>query len=172
MAMANGYPTEADIDAALAAVGIEIVTLNNPGYYPEFKQNIWGLVNALSWAMALGAWCPSPTTFNVRGGSYLYKGTVKTYTPGSAVDPTNNDTTYIWLKSDNTIASAIDGSGWPQYEHVKLAEVDVDAAGVITAVRDLRGQGFLMITKDFVAPEDVVCYEGDVVTYDDEVVTY
>ncbi|KPL21784.1 MAG: hypothetical protein AMJ75_09365, partial [Phycisphaerae bacterium SM1_79] len=138
-----GYPAEADIDDFMSDRGIEIPTENNSNYYAEFKQFLWGIINALDWAGALGVYCASTTTFNVRGGKYLFKGTVKTYTPGSAVNPTDNDTTYIWLKPDNTIGSAIDGTGWPSTEHIKLAEIDVDSDGIITDVRDLRGQTFL-----------------------------
>jgi len=143
MSMDGGYPAEADIDTFLADRGLELITENNPNFIEDYKQFVWGLLNALEWAAALGVYCPSPTTFNVRGGKYLFKGEVKTYSPGSAVDPTNNDTTYIWLKPDNSIASDIDGNGWPATEHIKLAEIDVDSDGNITAVRDLRGQTFL-----------------------------
>jgi hypothetical protein len=141
--MNNGYPTIADIDDILAAAGIEIMTENNPMWYDELKQTIWGLLNAANWALSLGVYCPSSATFNVRGGKYLWKETVKTYTPSTAVDPTNNDTTYIWMDDANTIGSAIDGTGWPTTAHIKLAEIDVDSGGVITAIRDLRGETFL-----------------------------
>ena len=141
--MNNGYPTIADIEDILEAAGIEIMTERNPMWYDELKQTIWGLLNATNWAAALGVYCPSPVTFNVRGGKYIYKDTVKTYTPGAAVDPTDNDTTYIWMDGANAIASAIDGTGWPTTDHIKLAEIDVDSDGVITAVRDLRGETFL-----------------------------
>jgi len=127
MSMDGGYPAEADIDTFLADRGLELITENNPNFIEDYKQFVWGLLNALEWAAALGVYCPSPTTFNVRGGKYLFKGEVKTYSPGSAVDPTNNDTTYIWLKPDNSIASDIDGNGWPATEHIKLAEIDVDS---------------------------------------------
>ena len=143
MSMQGGYPAEADIDQFLSDRGLELITENNPNFIAEYKRYIWGILNALDWAGALGVYCPSATTFNVRGGKYLFKGEVKTYTPGSAVDPTDNDTTYIWLKPDNSIGSAIDGTGWPSTEHVKLAEIDVDSDGDITDVRDLRGQTFL-----------------------------
>jgi len=143
MAQTNGYPAEADIDDFLSDRGIELVTEGNANFIPEHKQYLWGVLNALDWAAALGVWCPSATTFNVRGGKYLFAGNVKTYTPGSAVDPTDNDTTYIWMAPDNTIGSAIDGTGWPPTEHIKLAEIDVDSDGNITDVRDLRGQTFL-----------------------------
>lgn len=143
MAMTNGYPAEADIDDFLSDRGIEVPTENNSNYYAEFKQFLWGILNALGWAGALGVYCASTTTFNVRGGRYLFKGEIKAYTPDTAVDPTDNDTTYIWLEPDNTIDSAIDGDGWPDTEHIKLAEIDVDSDGIITEVRDLRGQSLL-----------------------------
>lgn len=138
--MTGGYPTEADIDAYLAARGLEIPTENNPDWVAEFKQYIWGLLNAIDWATVLGVYAASSTTFNVREGSYLYKGEVKTYSAGAAVDPTDNDTTYVWLLTDNSISSGIDGDGWPTAEHVKLAEIDVNSSGIITAIRDLRGK--------------------------------
>lgn len=143
MTMDNGYPTEAEIDAFLSARGLELIPEYDENFIPEFKQTIWGILNALDWVMALGVWCPSPTTYKIRGGKYLWKGEVKTYTPGDAIDPTDNDTTYIWMKPDNTIGYDIDGNGWPVTEHIKLAEIDVDSDGVITAVRDLRSQAFL-----------------------------
>ena len=143
MTMTGGYPAEADIDSYFAARGLELITENNDNFIQEYKQYIYGILLALDWAAVLGVYCPSTTTFNVRGGKYLFNGTVKTYAPGAAVNPTDNDTTYIWIKSDNTIDSAIDGTGWPSTEHIKLAEIDVDSDGIITAVRDLRGQTFL-----------------------------
>lgn len=148
--MTGGYPTEAEIDEFLADRGIELLTGTNPNFLVEFKQFVWGLLNALDWAGTLGIYCPTTTTFNVRGGNYLYKGTPKTYTPGTAVNPTDNDTTYVWIDSANTVGSAIDGTGWPATEHIKLAEIDVDESGVITAIRDLRGQTFLQMTGDFI----------------------
>lgn len=169
MAQTGGYPGEADINSELAAAGIETVTDNLCNYNLEFKQMLWALLNHADWAGAIGVWCPSSATFNVRGGRYTWKGTVKTYTPGSAVNPTDNDTTYIWLNGDNTISSAIDGTGWPATDHVKLAEIDVDSDGVITAVRDLRGQAFLGYTGQNLMASNVICANNQVVCKDNEV---
>ena len=161
MAMEGGYPAEADIDQYLGDRGLELITEDNANFIAEHKQSIWGILNALDWAATLGVYCSSATTFNVRGGKYLYAGEVKTYTPGSAVDPTDNDTTYIWLKPDNTIASGIDGDGWPSTEHIKLAEIDVDSDGVVTEIRDLRGQTFL----NFAAKKKIEAHtSGDTLT--------
>jgi len=171
MTMSGGYPAEVDIDSFLNSRGFELITENNPNFIQEFKQFFFGLLNALDWAGALSVYCPSPTTFNVRGGKYLFAGEVKTYTPGSAVDPTDNDTTYIWLKPDNTISSGIDGNDWPDTKHVKLAEIDVDSDGKITAIRDLRGQTFLEYRNDETFFDNIVTYDGDVVTYEGNVVT-
>lgn len=171
MTMSGGYPAEADIDTYLSGRGLELITENNPNFILEFKQFLYSVLNAFDWAGALGVYCPSPTTFNVRGGKYLFAGEVETYTPGSAVDPTDNDTTYIWLKSDNTIGSDIDGNGWPTTEHIKLAEIDVDSDGNITAIRDLRGQTFLQYLRENLTAENVVCKDNQVVCKDNEVVT-
>jgi hypothetical protein len=150
VAMSQGYPATADIEAVLAALGIEMIPENNmEDLYSDLKRFYWALQNAFNWAATLGVTLPSPSTFNVRGGKYLYKGDIKTYTPSTAINPTDNDTTYIWLKPDNTIDSAVDGTGWPATEHVKLAEIDVNSSGVITAVRDLRGQTFMDYSHGF-----------------------
>jgi len=143
MTMERGYPSETDIDSFLAERGLEIVPENISPWLIEFKQFVWGVLNRLDWPGALAVYCATGTTFNVAGGKYNYCGKVKTYTPGSSVDPTDSDTTYIWLKPDNTIGSGIDGSGWPATEHIKLAEIDVDSEGTITEIRDLRGETFL-----------------------------
>ncbi|MFA5252789.1 MAG: hypothetical protein WC454_09435 [Phycisphaerae bacterium] len=140
MTQTGGYPALADIEDYLAAQGIEEITENNPNFRQEFLQWAYRMMSRTEFAAVLSVYCPTPTTFNVVGGNYLYSSTVKTYTPGAAVNPTDNDTTYIWLNADNTIGSAVDGTGWPATEHVKLAEIDVNAAGVITAIRDMRVQ--------------------------------
>ena len=139
MQMTGGYPAVTDIETFLAALGIEIVDENNNNFMPQHKQFVYGILNALRWAASLGVWCPSSTTFNVRGGRYNWRGTVKTFTPSGAVDPTDNDTTYVWMKPDITIGSGIDGDGWPSYDHIKLAELTVDSDGDITDITDLRG---------------------------------
>jgi hypothetical protein len=58
-----------------------------------------------------------------------------------AVDSlTNNDTTYIWILLNGSIASAVDGTGWPAAPHFKLAEVTM-VDGAITAIVDRRAEG-------------------------------
>jgi hypothetical protein len=146
--MTGGYPSSSDIDDFLAEIGIEKITFANPNYYDEFRKFIWGILKAVNWALALGVYCPTPATVNVRGGKYLFKDTVKTFTTGQAINPTDNDTTYIWMAADNTIGSAIDGTGWPTTEHIKLAEIDVDEDGIITDIRDLRGETLLQYLKN------------------------
>jgi hypothetical protein len=169
----NGYPAEANILDFFAERGLEIITENNPNFIVEFVQSLWGVLNAFDWAGVLGVYCPLTTTFNVRGGKYLFAGEIKTYTPGEAINPTDNDTTYIWMSYDNTIGSDIDGNGWPSTEHIKLAEIDVDADGVITDIRDLRGGTFLRDTHpESLQLNRILCYKGDVLTYNGEILTY
>ena len=168
MAMTGGYPAEADIDTYLSARGLELVTLGNANYYAEQKQFVWGLVNMLDWAGALAVYAASATTFNVRGGQYVWKGTVKTYSPGSAVDPTDNDTTYVWLEGDNTIGYGVDGNGWPDCEHIKLGEITVDSDGDITAVTDRRGRAFMRLPQ--AEAEDLVFCDNEIIAYENEAI--
>lgn len=169
VAMTFGYPAEADIVTFLAGIGIEHVKENNNNFLEAYRQEMWGMINAGRWAFSLGAWCPSSSTFKVRGGKYNWRGTVKTYTAGSAVDPTDNDTTYVWMNPDNSIGSGIDGSGWPSYDHIKLAEIVVDSDGVITGVTDLRGESLLQHANYGTA--EIVCKNNAVVCKNNQVVT-
>ncbi|HAL45502.1 MAG: hypothetical protein A2Y12_08830 [Planctomycetes bacterium GWF2_42_9] len=148
--MLNGYPAVTDIETLLAAEGVEELGDNNSNFRTEWMQFLYRLLMRTKFAAALNVYCPSSTTFNIVGGTYNYKGAVKTYAPGSAVDPTDNDTTYIWLNPDNTIGSGIDGSGWPATEHFKLASIVVDSSGVITAINDLRGYELLKFAPSVV----------------------
>jgi hypothetical protein len=158
-AQSRGYPALADILTQAEALGLEGIALGNTSFINDYWKSLWGLVNSLRWAMSLGVYPATATTFNVRGGNYLYDNTVKTYTPGAAINPTDNDTTYIWMKADNTIGSAVDGTGWTTDPHIKLAEIDVDADGVITAVRDLRDKLFLRRIGD--VPTGVIVGTSD-----------
>ena len=138
MTMSKGYPAQADIDDFFSDLGLELISDNNVNFETEEKQWMWGILQRLKCLLSLAVYAVTTTTFNVAGGRYDYNGTVKTYTAGAAVNPTDNDTTYVWMNADNTIGSAIDGTGWPATEHIKLAEIDVDADGVITDIRDMR----------------------------------
>lgn len=172
MTMSGGYPAEADIDQFLSDRGVELVTENNSNYYGEMKQMLFAILNRVDFAGALAVYCPATTTFNVAGGEYLYRGEVKTFAPGAAVNPTDNDTTYVWLTPANAVGSGIDGDGWPDTEHIKLAEIDVDSDGLITDVRDLRGRAFMdyapvdsILERIATCDGEIIVYEGDVVYY-------
>ncbi len=169
MKMTGGYPDIADIETYLAGLGLEIVDEDNSNFMAQYKQFVYGLINAVRWAASLGVWLPSSSTFNVRGGKYSFRGTVKTYAAGSAVDPTDNDTTYVWMNPDNTIGSGIDGGGWPSYDHIKLAEIVVDSEGDITDITDLRGESLQQHANYGTA--EIVCYENEIVCYENEIVT-
>ena len=142
-AQTQGYPSLAVIEAFLQNIGVELITDSNTNFETEEKHWAYGMMAAIRWATTLRVYEASDTTFKVVGGKYLWGNTVKTYTTGTAIDPTDNDTTYVWMKSDNTIGHDIDGNGWPTTEHIKLAEVVVDSSGNITSITDLRGESFL-----------------------------
>ncbi|MFA5553499.1 MAG: hypothetical protein WCZ89_06195 [Phycisphaerae bacterium] len=140
--MIQAYPNEAVIDDYFAARGLELIDERNPEFILQFKQMLWRLMQSSDYARALSVYAASEITFNVVGGRYDYDGTIKTYEPGEPVNPTDNDTTYVWLNNDNSIGSGIDGDGWPATEHTKLAEIDVDEEGIITDIRDMRTSRF------------------------------
>ena len=141
--MKKGYPAIADILTYLNSRGLEWPRTGDEIHPDEIWATLWAIANFADFAGGLGVYKESATTWRVRGGSYLWGNTVKTYALAAAVDPTDNDTTYIWMASDNTIGSAVDGTGWPADEHIKLAEVVVDSDGIITSITDLRGKAFL-----------------------------
>jgi len=158
-AMQKGYPALANILTTLNAAGIEAPGEFTVDFVTDFWRLLWASFNFAAFAGALGVYKESDTTYRVRGGQYVWNNTVKTYSQAAAVDPTDNDTTYVWMNDDNTIGAAVDGTGWPGTDHVKLAEVVVDSDGVITAITDLRGQSFLrrlpeMPTGDVVGTSD------------------
>ncbi|MGH2271358.1 hypothetical protein ACQ9LF_06125 [Anaerohalosphaeraceae bacterium U12dextr] len=136
--LSRGYPPIADIIGELESLGLEGIPLGETNFIEDYYKTLWGLVSSVRWAMTLSVYAATPTTFNVRSGSYIYDTTVKTYQAGAAINPPDNDTTYVWMKSDNTLGFDVDGNGWPTTEHIKLAEIDVDIDGLITAIRDMR----------------------------------
>jgi hypothetical protein len=140
-----GYPALAALIDELRSMGIETIPEGMTPHSQARWEMIWGVVNACRWAMTLGIYIAdgSKTTFAVRGGWYTLDGTPTEYVPGEPIDPVDNDTTYVWLGADGQVGSGVDGDGWPVDPHIKLAEVDVDEDGVITAIRDLRGIAFL-----------------------------
>jgi len=141
--MQKGYPAIADILTFLNSRGLEWPRAGNELHIEDIWKTLWAMANFADFAGALGVYKESDTTFRVRAGRYVWGNTIKTYTQEAAVDPTDNDTTYVWLTASNALGSAVDGTGWPAAEHLKLAEVVVDSDGVITSITDLRGQALM-----------------------------
>jgi len=138
MAQTQGYPAIADILTYLAAQGVEEITENNESFLTEFRQMLWQILNRTESAGALSVYADTTTTIKVSSGKYWWNGEYKSYAGSSAINPTDDDTTYVWMGAGNTVSSAIDGTGWPSTEHIKLAEVTVDSDGNITAITDRR----------------------------------
>ena len=137
MAHTNSYPSAAQVAADIAAEEIEIVTDGNAAFITEYNEELWSVTKQTSPARALGIYFPTALSANAIEGYYEWDGEIKKFTAGAAVVLTNNDTNYIWLIEAGTIATAVDGTGWPAVPHIKLAEVTI-AGGVITTVLDRR----------------------------------
>lgn len=138
MAQTQAYPTSANILTYLTSQGVEEITENNTDFLQEFRQFVWQFLKRSEGAGVAAVYGDTTTTFGVVGGIYNWSGTEKTLTGTTGTDPTDNDTTYVWIDGSNAIQSAIDGTGWPATPHLKLAEVVVDSDGIITNVVDRR----------------------------------
>jgi hypothetical protein len=121
--------------------------------YPVVSQNNWAanfyrfasrLVDALLRANDLRVYPVdgNPDAVGIRPGRRRAGSTTINYLgQDPAVDGlTDNDTTYIWILLNGSIASAVDGTGWPAAPHFKLAEVTM-VDGAITAIVDRRAEG-------------------------------
>ncbi|MCP4566833.1 MAG: hypothetical protein GY841_04540 [FCB group bacterium] len=169
MAQTQGYPAVADILTYFGVQGTEEVTENNADFLTEYRQMMWRLMNRVEGAAALSVYADTTTTFRVQAGDYLWSGTRTTYAGSAQVNPTDDDITYVWMQGDNTIDSGIDGDGWPAEDHIRLAEVTVNASGTITDITDKR----LVIegNPNDATYADIVCVDNAVVCVDNEVVT-
>lgn len=166
------YPTELEAKAILTGLGFEYVDMYvDPCYVPELDVFV-SVVQSVGWTLPLTVYGVTSSTIGVRPGYYVYNGEVKLLAAPTAIDPTDNDTTYVWLTADNAIDSGIDGDGWPSEDHMPLAEVDVDSDGEITAIRDLRGKTLCRVETAVGGVNLMLCWEGDVLAYENNVLTY
>ncbi len=170
MAQSYAYPSLATIQAKFISQGIEEITENNTDYLLEFRQMLWRLLNRTESGAALSvfAYTSADGTFKVQEGYYVWQGTVKSYAGSGALNPTHDDTTYVWMTEENTVDSGIDGDGWPIVDHIKLAEV-TDTAGVITNVVDRRPI-FRGVEND-PTYNDILCAENEVLCAGNNVLT-
>ena len=167
MAQTQGYPTSATILTYFSNQGVEEVTENNADFLEEYRQMMWRLMNRVEAAAALNVYADTTTTFTVAPGDYIWFGERKTYAGSSAVNPTDDDTTYVWMEGDNTIGYAIDGIGWPDEDHIRLAEITVNASGVITNIEDMRP---IVRTAETTNYSNIVCNNNQVVCNNNNVV--
>lgn len=131
----------------LSNTGAPIPAIGDSSYTDEIHSAMNQLdLSAASWLRVVEI-DGNADAIGVLPGRLTIEGQTKTYAgdtdAGGAVDGlTDDDTTYIWAYLSGgsvTIGSAIDGTGWPSYPHVKLAEVTM-ASGVITAITDRRAE--------------------------------
>jgi len=135
--MAQDYPSDADILTYLTAHGLEYIAEDDENWLAEIRHIWWRLLNAHESARALSVYSSEAGKVKVIGGEYRWNDTLKTYAGSAAITPADDDTSYVWMKSDNTVDSGTDAAGWPDVDHIKLAEV-VKASGVVTDVIDQR----------------------------------
>ena len=165
------YPTTTVITAYLTDQGITDIAENDTDFLLDWQQLLWHVLKRTHAGGVLGVYIDpdDATLFNVVGGLYDWNGTETTYTAGASIDPTDNDTTYVWLDSANTVQTAVDGTGWPSGDHLKLAEVVVDTSGNITNITDRR-KSIAYGSGEQTSYDNIVTYDGAVVCHDGNVV--
>ena len=139
MAFVQGYPTVAACETYISDAHVESVEENNYDYWNQWLQMHWRMLNMHESASALNVYADTTTTYKIAAGKYYYGGEYSDFAGSAAFNPTDNDTTYVWMEPGNVISDALVGAGWPtDKEHVKLAEVAVGATGLITGIVDRR----------------------------------
>ena len=166
MAFTQEYPTSTIIKAYLTAQGVEVVEENDDDFYTEWEQQMWQMLNRTETAGALSVYADVTTSIKVSSGRYYWGSDYRYYAGSAAINPTDNDTTYVWMTDANTVSSATDATGWPATPHIKLAEVTAAVTtGIITNIVDRRP---MLIGNAY---PSIVCVDNAVVCVDNEVVT-
>jgi len=164
-----GYLTSALITTYFTNRGWESIDIGTTNFDDEFQSIIWRLCTMFEAAAALNVYMPDTDKDSVKvaPGRYQWMGTENTYSGSSETSLTDDDVNYIWMDSENTAHFGVDGDGWPDYPHIKIAEVTM-SSGLITAIVDRRpilGKRNDPTYADIVVHEnEVVCYEGNLVT--------
>jgi len=156
--------TEQVLDAVSASGLSGTVDPGTDFAYPNLGQNGWGPdrhrsdarlldMARLSDQLRVYAVDTNADAVGVRAGR-VFDGSSSIVFSGAdpAVDNlANNDVTYVWLESDGAgglrVSSAIDATGWPATQHIKLAQVTM-AAGVVSQVLDRRGEHLYSLGTD------------------------
>ena len=148
--MARTDPSSTTIDnlvgSRLAATGIDVWAIGTQPYFYPFMEMLYHLdLQSASWCH-VGESDSGAMYVNIRPGRITIDATNKVYAGGDVdLSAHNNDTAYVWIYITGgaaTIAFAADGTGWPSYTHIKLAEVTL-ASGAITSIVDRRADAIL-----------------------------
>lgn len=134
-------------------VGFEYLTLQALNWGPQFLRALDLLSKASFGALRVVPIAGNPDAVGVLPGeSYLGTYAGNTSAAGAVDGLADDDVTYIWLHNAGSpqVGSAIDATGWPAYDHIRLAEV-TRAGGVITAIKDLRARPALGLVQAAIA---------------------
>ena len=167
--MTYGYLTASEITSYFSSKGWESIVIGTTDFDDEFQQAIWRLCTMFEAAAACNVYIydADKDSVKVAPGRYQWKGTETNYTGSSETALTDDDVNYIWMDSENVAHFGVDGDGWPDYPHLKIAEVTM-SGGIITAITDRRP---LLGLRNDPTYADIMVHDGDVVCYNGEVVT-
>ena len=121
---------------------------SDPKINVQENRNLQRLLNGLGRVLQGSVWAEN-TALNVGAFPLYYSigGVAKYFEGATGVAVPDDDTSFAYLDTDQTLKVVTDAVGWPgdATSYIPLAEV-VAASGAITSVKDLRFRGLNMVT--------------------------
>lgn len=153
--------------------------------YPALLEARWGEAVLRAFDTLLSIAVPDLQIVEIEGnadavgvlpGKAMIAGTVYEHAgdtdSGGVIDGlTDNDTTFVWAEPPGSgtspaINSAVDATGWPSGDHIKLAKVTM-SGGAIDSIEDMRTAAMLTDAADALAAHEAATsvhgVSGDVV---------
>ena len=117
-------------------------------YYEWLVQSLYRLAEASAGDLRVWHDADDAASVWIAPGRCSIAGQPLSYAGGSLdLAPHNNATAFVWLEDDTgqaSIGHADSSSGWPVGDHLRLAEVVLDA-GEVTLITDLRYETLLKV---------------------------
>ena len=131
-----------------AGTGIEYPSQGMQPYYHWLVRTLHLLAESAATSFRVTEAADAPTSVYVAPGRASIADVVLVHDGGTIdVGAYNNDTAYVWLEDESGNASIVVASaaqGWPENQHIKLAEVALEG-GRITHILDRRFETMLRV---------------------------
>ncbi len=144
--MSERYPDDATLLALNedSVTGVKYIPTGSSPYFLEFRRLLQRTLLAAQRANDLRVYQDGDLTIGVRPGRCYVNGSSIDFVGAVGIPVTGGAITHLWLDSAGTAQSGTSGLPADRTVFVPLAEVTAGAS-TITAITDLRGEGFLQI---------------------------